>query len=64
MLDLQALGVKLIEMGISVEGSVSKAVKQIIEADKTIDVLVNNAGYGSYRSLEDVDLSEARHQLM
>jgi short-subunit dehydrogenase len=62
MLDLQTLGVKLLEMDITNEESITSAVKQVIDAEKTIDVLINNAGYGSYGSLEDVLLSEARYQ--
>ena len=38
------------------------AVSQIIASEGRIDVLVNNAGYGSYGALEDVPLSEARSQ--
>jgi short-subunit dehydrogenase len=62
MLDLQVLGVKLIEMDITIDESIIKAVNQIVDVEKTIDILVNNAGYGSYGSLEDVILSEARYQ--
>jgi short-subunit dehydrogenase len=38
------------------------AVSQILAQEGHIDVLVNNAGYGSYGALEDVPLSEARAQ--
>jgi short-subunit dehydrogenase len=62
MSDLQALGVKLIEMDITNNSSVQKAVEGIISVEKRIDVLVNNAGYGSYGALEDVPLEEARYQ--
>ena len=37
-------------------------MNEIIQAEGRIDVLVNNAGYGSYGALEDVPLSEARYQ--
>jgi len=62
MSDLQTLGVKLIELDITNDGSIQNAVSKIISAEQRIDVLVNNAGYGSYGSLEDVPLEEARYQ--
>ena len=62
MQDLKALGIKLLQMDITLDDSVTKAVEEIMSNEKQIDVLVNNAGYGSYGSLEDVALSEARYQ--
>lgn len=62
MSDLQALGVKLIELDITNEVSIQKVIAEIISTEQRIDVLVNNAGYGSYGSLEDVPLEEARYQ--
>ena len=34
----------------------------ILSKEKSIDVLINNAGYGSYGAIEDVPLEEARRQ--
>ncbi len=34
----------------------------MIAAHGRVDVLVNNAGYGSYGSLEEVELAEGRRQ--
>ena len=62
MQDLKALGVKLLEMDVTVDESVVKGVNEILAAEKRIDVLVNNAGYGSYGALEDVPISEAKYQ--
>jgi short-subunit dehydrogenase len=38
------------------------AVSRILGETRRIDLLVNNAGYGSYGSLEDVPLDEGRRQ--
>ena len=34
----------------------------IIENEGRIDVLINNAGYGSFGAVEDVEINEARRQ--
>jgi short-subunit dehydrogenase len=39
-----------------------EGVNKILAAENRIDVLVNNAGYGSYGALEEVPISEARYQ--
>lgn len=62
MSDLHALGVKLIAMDLGDETSILQGVAQVLNNESTIDVLINNAGYGSYGALEDVPLSEARYQ--
>ncbi|MFA5326807.1 MAG: oxidoreductase [Prolixibacteraceae bacterium] len=62
MQDLKASGVRLLRMDVTSEESMAKGIQEILESEKRIDVLVNNAGYGSYGALEDVPLSEARYQ--
>ncbi len=59
---LKELGVKLLEMDVTNDESMVKGIQKIIETEKRIDVLVNNAGYGSFGALEDVPLSEAKYQ--
>ena len=62
MQDLKDAGVHILPMDVTDEKSMVKGVQDILKAEKRIDVLVNNAGYGSYGSLEDVPLSEAKYQ--
>ena len=59
---LKQFGVKTLQMDVTIEESVDKAVKAIIAAEGRIDVLVNNAGYGSFGAIEDVSIAEARKQ--
>ncbi|MCG0673533.1 short chain dehydrogenase [Lactiplantibacillus plantarum] len=40
----------------------SQAVATLIASEGRIDVLINNAGYGSYGAVEDVSIDEARQQ--
>ena len=62
MQELKQAGVKLLAMDVTDEAAMVHGVNEILQAEGRIDVLVNNAGYGSYGALEDVPLSEARYQ--
>ena len=44
------------------DASMTAFVDEVLAAEGRIDVLVNNAGYGSYGALEDVAIDEARRQ--
>src|SRR5690348_15143016 len=59
---LKAHGVRPLAMDVTDDASLQFAVSQMLAEAGRIDVLVNNAGYGSYGALEDVPLSEARSQ--
>ncbi len=63
MKDLEQSGIKILNMDITDDGSMVEGVKKIIDAEGHIDVLVNNAGFGSYGAVEDVSMTEARYQL-
>lgn len=62
MKDLESKGISTISLDITNEESVVNCVNTILEKEERIDVLVNNAGYGSYGAVEDVPMEEARRQ--
>lgn len=62
MKELEQFGVKLLEMDVTDDDSMTAGITTIIKNEGRIDVLVNNAGYGSYGALEDVPISEAKYQ--
>ena len=62
MAGLKADGIRVLKMDVTDEKSVKGGVATILEETGRVDVLVNNAGYGSYGSVEDVPISEARYQ--
>jgi short-subunit dehydrogenase len=61
--DIKKIGVKVLEMDVTDEASMVKGVDAIIKAEGRIDVLINNAGFGSYGSIEDVSIADAKYQL-
>ena len=59
---LHAHGAVILEMDVTNDESMVRGVNELLQKEGTIDVLVNNAGYGSFGAVEDMPLSEARHQ--
>jgi NAD(P)-dependent dehydrogenase (short-subunit alcohol dehydrogenase family) len=62
MQGLEQAGAALLHLDLTIDDSIVQAVDRIRAADDRIDVLVNNAGYGSYGAVEDVPLEEGRRQ--
>jgi NAD(P)-dependent dehydrogenase (short-subunit alcohol dehydrogenase family) len=62
MAGLAAAGATLLKLDLTNDASIVAAVNTIKNEAGRIDVLVNNAGYGSYGALEDVPLDEGRRQ--
>jgi len=63
MEDLARQGVKVLPLDVTDVESIRTTVDTIVRESGSIHVLVNNAGYGSYGSIEDVPLEEARRQM-
>jgi len=62
MSELQARGIRLLSMDVTDDATMTAGVTRILADNDRLDVIVNNAGYGSYGALEDVPLAEARRQ--
>jgi len=60
---LTEVGIHPLAMDVTDDASLQAGVATIIDEQGRIDVLVNNAGYGSYGALEDVPMHEARAQM-
>ena len=62
MADIVASGAKALPLDLTDEASMVACVRRLLDEQGRIDALVNNAGYGSYGTLEDVPIAEARRQ--
>jgi NAD(P)-dependent dehydrogenase (short-subunit alcohol dehydrogenase family) len=62
MAGLEKDGIRTFHLDVTDDASMTSGVERILREEGRIDVLVNNAGYGSYGALEDVPIEEARRQ--
>lgn len=62
MKDLQEKGMEVVSLDLTKDESIIEAVNSVLKKEGRIDVLVNNAGYGSYGSVEEVSIEEAKRQ--
>jgi NADP-dependent 3-hydroxy acid dehydrogenase YdfG len=62
MRDIEAKGAHILKMDVTDTASVDAGVAQMIEEQRQIDVLFNNAGYGSYGTIECIPIEEIQRQ--
>lgn len=59
---LASQGVKPLVLDVTDAKSIREGINSVLASSGRIDVLVNNAGYGSYGAVEDVSQDEAKRQ--
>jgi short-subunit dehydrogenase len=63
MEELKSYGIKPVSLDVTKDESVTACVEQIFKEAGSIDILINNAGFGSYGAIEDVTMQDAKYQL-
>lgn len=61
--DLKTLGARVHYLDLTKPASVEAFVASVLAEGDRIDVLVNNAGYGSYGAVEEIPMADARAQM-
>ena len=62
MADLAARGAITVKLDISQHEQIEAAVRRIEQDHGGVDVLINNAGFGLYGSMEETSIDDARYQ--
>jgi NAD(P)-dependent dehydrogenase (short-subunit alcohol dehydrogenase family) len=62
IIEKEDLSIEILELDVDNEESVNRVIKTISEKKGRIDVLVNNAGYGMWGTVEDVSIDEFKEQ--
>lgn len=60
--DLKSLGGHPVQLDITKDEDIQHLVNNVIEKEGKIDVLINNAGYAIYGSVEETTIEDARRQ--
>lgn len=63
MQDLTDFNIKPVSLDVTQDESVVSCVESILREAGSIDILINNAGFGSYGAIEDVTIKDAKYQL-
>jgi NAD(P)-dependent dehydrogenase (short-subunit alcohol dehydrogenase family) len=56
------LNIEILQLDVDNEESVNEAINTVMERKDRIDVLINNAGYGMWGTVEDVSIDEFKKQ--
>ena len=59
---IEESGAKALEIEMTDYDSIEQAINKVVADEGRIDVLFNNAGYGLYGAVEEVELDKAKHQ--
>ena len=62
IIEKEDLSIEILELDVDNEESVNRVIKTVSEKKGRIDVLVNNAGYGMWGTVEDVSIDEFKKQ--
>lgn len=62
MAELEAAGAHLHYLDLTDGEAIEHCVTAVLEESGRVDVLINNAGYGSYGAVEEMSMAEARRQ--